>query len=644
MMRLSLCLCAVLVLFAAPMSRASERDSLPTWWFGVAGAANGNRYDGTTQRLNPQTVTPAPFHEGGGLGAFAALALEYRPHRVWGAMLQLGYDDRRGAFDTIQCPCGERGSLSATPAYLSLEPSLRVAPWGGALHVFAGPRVARLWNPDGDAVGYRYVREGLSDTRGTFGRSRDWVWSVQAGAGYDISWTPPGGRTRLEFSPFVSYQPWFGQNPRATPPDIELWTVTTVRLGAVLKFGRLPASAPPSVGLSARAPARVITKRTLHETFPLRDYVYFEDGSARIPARYATLSPAEAAAFQEERLQDSLPAELKGRSRRQLALYHHLLNILGDRLRRNPGATLTLTGLTGPSSGEPWLARARAEDVKRYLVEAFGIDAARLTVETRPEPPLPLGRPREDLDRLRAETRRVEIRSRSPEMLVQVGEGFMLKPVEIRGELEPSDSVIFAAPGASALSQWWLAIAPLDTTLGAAAPRRFGPFTGERRALSGSMLLGATQAQDYTVTLEGDARNGTKVTRQAAFALRRIGDGVHRTARFAILFDIDQGRAVSSYEKFLEETVGSEIRDGSWVFVRGRTDLVGERDYNLRLSKERAEGVWKLLEAEALRRGKGATFKPAWSGEDPAQAPYGNELPEERNYNRTVIIDILPAE
>jgi outer membrane protein OmpA-like peptidoglycan-associated protein len=641
MTRFTLRLCAILVGFAAPSLAAAARDTVPAWWFGVAGAANGNRYDGTTQRLDPQTFTPVPFHKGGGLGAFAALALEYRPHPVWGAMLQLGYDDRRGDFDTVQCPCGERASLSATPAYLSLEPSLRVAPWGGALHLFAGPRVARLWNPSGDAVEYRYGREGISETRGTFGRSRDWVWSAQVGAGYDVGWTPPGWRTRFEVSPFVSYQPWFGQNPRATPRDIELWTVSTVRLGAVLKFGRLPPSAPPSVGLTARAPARVVTRRTLHETFPLRDYVYFDAGSALPPPRYTALAPAEAAAFREEQLQDSLPAEPKGRSRRQLAVYHHLLNILGDRLRRNPGATLTLTGLTGPSAGEPALARARAESVKRYLTEAFGLDPARLTVDTRPEPPLPLGRPREDLDRLRAESRRVEIGSRSPEMLVQVGEGFMLKPVEIQGELEPSDSVTFLAPGAAALPEWWLDVANAE-----GAVRRFGPFTGERRALSGSMLLGASARDQYVATLQGRARNGALVQRQAAFSLHRRGDGAHRTTRFAILFDIDQARAVSSYEKFLRETVTAQMRDSAWVFIRGRTDLVGESDYNLRLSRDRAEGVRQVLQAETEARGglRGVVFKPTWSGESPSQAPFGNDLPEERNYNRTVIIDILPGE
>jgi outer membrane protein OmpA-like peptidoglycan-associated protein len=71
--------------------------------------------------------------------------------------------------------------------------------------------------------------------------------------------------------------------------------------------------------------------------------------------------------------------------------------------------------------------------------------------------------------------------------------------------------------------------------------------------------------------------------------------------------------------------------------------VVAPTDYNLTLSKGRAEGVLKILEETARNAGRrGVRFDPSWSGEDPKQAPFGNAFPEERNYNRTVIIDIVP--
>src|SRR5690606_6159821 len=163
---------------------------------------------------------------------------------------------------------------------------------------------------------------------------------------------------------------------------------------------------------------------------PLRNYVFFEEGSTQFADRYARMTPAQAAACREEQLQDSMPAAPTGRSARQIAVYRNILNIISERLRRNPGTTITLTGMSarGPRHGEE-----RAEAVKRYLVETFGIDGSRIAAAAREEPPLPRGRGPEDLRMLRAENQRVEISSRSPEMLVQVGEGnqFMLKPVEI---------------------------------------------------------------------------------------------------------------------------------------------------------------------------------------------------------------------
>ena len=87
----------------------------------------------------------------------------------------------------------------------------------------------------------------------------------------------------------------------------------------------------------------------------------------------------------------------------------------------------------------------------------------------------------------------------------------------------------------------------------------------------------------------------------------------------------------------------TRIPDSSAVSIRGRTDIFGKQEYNLKLSRDRTQTVQRILESTTLEAGRrGVTFKPTWSGEDPKQAPFANGTPEERNYNRTVIIDILP--
>ena len=57
---------------------------------------------------------------------------------------------------------------------------------------------------------------------------------MQIGAGYDIFLSSRSRHTQFVLSPFVSFQPYYGQDPRT----IESLNVTTVRAGVALKLGR----------------------------------------------------------------------------------------------------------------------------------------------------------------------------------------------------------------------------------------------------------------------------------------------------------------------------------------------------------------------------------------------------------------------
>jgi outer membrane protein OmpA-like peptidoglycan-associated protein len=668
---------------AASPPRAAETE--PVWWFGLTGAANLNLYEGTTQRLNGTFITPEPFHKGFGLGAYIAPTLEYRPDDYSGGMLQIGYDDRRGRFNDIMCPCDETATLSAQPAYLSLEPSLRWHPFGsgrtGGFHMFAGPRVALLWGPLHEVKQFDFRREGSAPVQRDFSVMRGLVYSAQIGVGHDIDLTGllnSNNLTRLHLAPFASYQPHYGQDPRDTDRDVEWWALSTVRIGAVLKFGRRkPADEAYDVRFSVQAPETVVKSRRIHEVFPLRNYVYFGGDSVGFSGRYTRLTAAGAEVFREEALQTEYPAAPTGRSTRQLAVYRHILNIIGDRLRRNPGATITLVGLSVPEGQGPRLGKARAEEIKRYLVRTFALNETRIAIEERTEPPPPRGRTAEELAMLLAENQRVEILTSSRELLLQVGEGdrFMLKPVEIDGKVPGTDSVAFTlTPASSTLRRvltrtisglrdvnghvssdtsfvWTLTIR--DESGGDSGKvRHFGPYSRARETVPASPLLGDRARARFTAIMTGQksiSENGRSravgpiLTRQGRFVLSQRHQGIHETLRYGILFDIDQARAVSSYDRFLTTVVAPRITDSATVFIRGRTDVVAPTDYNLTLSKGRAEGVWRLLADKAAVDGKrGVRFNPSWSGEDQTLAPFGNVTPEERNYNRTVIIDVVP--
>jgi outer membrane protein OmpA-like peptidoglycan-associated protein len=619
----------------------------PTWWFGPSGAVNFNFFSGTTQMLNAAVTTRDPFHKGDGVGFNAGLILEYRPDLVWGGMLQVGYDDRSGSFNDIESPCGDcPASLSTAISYVSFEPALRIAPFSSGLYLFVGPTVGYTIGKE-----FTYTQQGnpgFRDKDFSFSDMRTVVLSGRAGIGLDIPLSSPQAATQVSLSPFVSFSPDF-QGPRS----VESWRVDVLRAGASLKFGSgkttaraaslPPAVAEPDVQFSVRAPKAIPLQRKVRETFPLRNYVFFDEGSTEVPTRYVALTKDQGAAFREEQLQEIEPVSVTGRSQRQLALYYNILNILGDRLRNNPGSGITLTGASkaGPAEGQ-----AFAESIKRYLVATFGIDGSRIAAEGRDKPRVPSEQPGGTLELtlLRAEDRRVDIESRSPELLMQVGGPYdALKPAQLMVMQEdPLDSyVVFTVAGAEDVLASW----SLEVTDESGTAQRFGPFTRDQESMPGRSILGSRPRGDYKAVMLGQTKGGRSVRKEASLRLIRQDEPkVVEALRFSILFEFDASKTVATYSTFLTDMVAPLIPAGGTVIVHGHTDVIGQDKYNQTLSYQRATEAQGILERAVSKAGKrGVTFETHGFGEDVGFAPFDNNRPEERCYNRTVIIDVVPA-
>lgn len=133
----------ILIGLQSPVDAQEAQYETPTWRFGLAGAANANFYQGTTQRLASNLITLQPFGHGNGVGLFLAPTIEYhRPESVFGFMLQAGFDSRRGTFDEVTSPCNCPLDLSTELSYITVEPSIRVAPFRSNFYLYAGPRLA----------------------------------------------------------------------------------------------------------------------------------------------------------------------------------------------------------------------------------------------------------------------------------------------------------------------------------------------------------------------------------------------------------------------------------------------------------------------------------------------------------------------
>ena len=133
----------ILTGFQTTIQAQKTQYSKPSWWFGAAGGANGNFYRGSTQQLNADFTAPTAFHDGRGVGIFASGLIEYRPaNSVLGVMLQAGYDSRKGKFEQVKTPCNCPADLSTNINYITVEPSLILAPFKSGFYLYAGPRIA----------------------------------------------------------------------------------------------------------------------------------------------------------------------------------------------------------------------------------------------------------------------------------------------------------------------------------------------------------------------------------------------------------------------------------------------------------------------------------------------------------------------
>ncbi|MBK6861893.1 MAG: outer membrane beta-barrel protein [Saprospiraceae bacterium] len=648
----SLLICVVGLCLPLALSSQALQYTRPSWWIGLASGANFNFYRGSTQKMNADFTAPVPFHDGTSVGLYLAPLLEYyHPGAILGISLQAGFDSKRGSFDQVITPCNCPADLNTNLSYVTIEPSVRISPMRSNFYLFGGPRfafnVAKSFNYSLGINPDFPEQEPTPDVNGDLSDVKKTLVSLQVGAGYDIYLSSQMHRTQFVLSPFISYQPYFGQSPRT----IETWNITSLRVGAAIKFGmgtRIPTPSEiivndPEVRFTVIAPKNIPVDRKVREIFPMRNYVFFDLGSTEIPQRYELLSKSQVKEFKEDQVELFVPKNLTGRSQRQMIVYYNILNILGDRMGKNTQSTINLVGSSenGPLDGQKM-----AEAIETYLVDVFGINSLRINTSGQDKPNIPSEKPggTRDLTLLREGDRRVSIETNSPDLLMefQNGSNSFLKPVEILVSQEaPLDSYVsFNASGANvAFSSWNLEIRDDKNLL-----KSFGPFYQDQVSIPGKSILGTRLEGDYKVTMVGLTKAGKTVRRETKvhMVLWKAPENIEGM-RYSVIYEFDESKAIQIYDKYLKDVVIPKIPINSKVLIHGYTDIIGDETHNLNLSLARANDVLRILEKGLQNANRtDVKFELYGFGEDQNVSPFNNEFPEERFYNRTVIIDIIP--
>ncbi|MEO5929310.1 MAG: OmpA family protein, partial [Candidatus Kapaibacterium sp.] len=356
--------------------------------------------------------------------------------------------------------------------------------------------------------------------------------------------------------------------------------------------------------------------------------VYFDRGSSAIPSRYRMISRDETGRF----VADSL-AGLDA-----MRIHYEGLNLLGARLRETPSAAITLGGLT--SKGEPaTLGRARAESIRRYLADIWGIDTSRVSTAVEGAAPKRANEKSEDG---RAENRRVEV----------TGSRGVTSPIVMertRRDFEPPliamDPKFTAGAG---VKRWKITLtrdadtigrySSLDT--GDLAPNINWQITSDRAGIMQTSLQAELTVEDSLGNVAtGNAKLPLVIERNIRVVDRNEAlDSARERITYTLLpFDYNSAELGGRNQGVIRE-IATAVRNGARIRVTGYADRTGSNAGNIDLSRRRAESAARTLELLLNNRGV-RDARLATSGEGVSDQ-FDNDLPEGRALSREVEIVI----
>lgn len=372
----------------------------------------------------------------------------------------------------------------------------------------------------------------------------------------------------------------------------------------------------------------VIKERETIELFTLLPMVFFDEANGNLRDRYVKYSsPAQTTGFTEDTLTATMNA------------YYNYLNIMGQRLRANPTATIKLVGTNSmdiPGEKSTELSRQRAESVKKYLVEIWGIDPGRIKLEARNLPEnATLATTPEGID----ENRRVELSSDSWEIM---------KPVLFKQNVKVPDHRTVKFDMTNGLREEVIARRELIISHGGRPWKvltDLGPISAKEspewnwRNEQGRLM---EDEEPMLVQLKVIDKNGREVlsnvdkidvrqfTQRDVVALN-LGDKTREIYNL-ILFKYNSSDMGKWNRLILDSYVFDRIKPSSDVAVNGYTDILGTPEYNAKLSTNRANAV----KGDIAGKIKGKVKSLTAHGFGKTSPLYDNETPEGRYYNRTV--------
>ncbi len=364
----------------------------------------------------------------------------------------------------------------------------------------------------------------------------------------------------------------------------------------------------------------------LRHVYPLLSYVFFDENSSKIPERFSLMNKTGAENF------DFIM--LSGMER--MKVYRNILNIVGKRMIENPDAKIELTGCNcdfGPEKNNIKLSESRANTVKDYLQDIWGLEPGRINIKARglPGKASKIGDPDGN-----AENRRVEITSDDENILsyLEITDTIRTShPPQIRFKIRVNTSI--------GIEKWKVIVYQKGEEIrgfsGEGHPPAIIDWKIEEEDVSNSNLKFDHPINYVLITTDNDQKIWqslvqTLPVQQVTIEQKAEANSTSQNEiqKFSlILFDFDEDQLDIANMRLVSEA-RKKLSKGARITITGYSDRTGSEDYNMKLSLRRAKTTASALGVGSSRaRGVGES-----------KIIYDNNTPEGRFYSRTVEIEI----
>jgi outer membrane protein OmpA-like peptidoglycan-associated protein len=390
--------------------------------------------------------------------------------------------------------------------------------------------------------------------------------------------------------------------------------------------GRITAIGVDIKGIEIANPKLKVEEFVSNRLDPLLNYIFFDENSADLPAKYSTIRQEDIAKFAV----DSLYRE------NTIDIYYNLLNIIGKRMTENASANITIVGCNSNISNEKSnldLSQKRAETVRDFLVNQWKISPKRIILEKR-NLPSKASTPIDEPDKI-AENRRVEIYSDNSGLLDPV----FIEKIDRTTNLP----IIRFKPEAytdAGLAKWKVLSfqqSNIDNKFSANGDYYIPAKVDWELEKYQKVIPKLPEPIIYELYLE-DKKGNKKTIKNQTQPLEIITIQKKRTERIGdyeieryslILFDFDKANIEGS-NKNIVDLISKRIKPDSEIEISGYTDRTGDDEYNRKLSEKRAQATKTLLKrSDAIAIGVGKD-----------KQLFNNDTPEGRIYSRTVEITV----